>query len=66
MGSNVFVQGTGLGEGLVTGGAVEGPIYCVCPLVTLQPPRLRESLVTLGAGIRFLSGVDSTVSPQVL
>ena len=30
----------------------------------LQTPRLRESLVTLEAGIRFLSGVDSHVSPQ--
>ena len=35
------------------------------PLVNLQFPRLRKSLVTLGTGIWFLAGVDSYVSPQV-
>ena len=38
----------------------------MCPLVLLQVTILRESLVTLGAGIRFLSGVDSHVSPQAV
>ena len=66
MDSNVCVQVTGLGEGLVTGGASEGLISCMCPLVTLQVYRLGESLVTLGTGMRFLSGVDSHVSLQVL
>ena len=61
----VFVQATGQGEWLVTGGAGEGLVSRVCPLVTLQIIRLRESLVTLGAGIRFLPSVDSYVSPQV-
>ena len=65
MDSTVFVQGARLGEGLVTRGAGEGLVSCVCPLVTLQVTRHRESLATLGAGIRFLSGVDSQVSPQV-
>ena len=36
----------------------------MCPLVILQGTRPGESLVTLGAGIRFLSTVDSHVSPQ--
>ena len=31
----VCVQVTGVGEGLVTGGAVEGLVSCVCPLVNL-------------------------------
>ena len=53
----------GLSEGLFTGGAGEGLISYVCPLVSLQATKLRESLVTLGAGIRFLSGVDSHVPP---
>ena len=60
--STVLVQITGMGEGLVTGGAGEGPISCVCPLVNLQVTRLRESLATLGAVIRFLAVVDSHVS----
>ena len=34
------------------------------PFVSLQVTRHRESLVTLGARIRFLSGVNSHVSPQ--
>ena len=38
----------------------------MCPLMSLQAPKLRESLVTLGTGIRFLSSVNSHVSPQVL
>ena len=59
----VCVQATGLGEGLVTGGAGEGLIPCVSPQVNLQVTRHRESLVTLRAGIRFLSSVDSHVSP---
>ena len=63
--STVIVQATGHGEGLVTGGAGEGLIFFVCSLVTLQIPRLRESLATLGAEIWFLSGVDSHVVPQV-
>ena len=63
---NVIVQATGMGEGFVTGGAGEGLVSRVCPLVTLQVTRLRESLVTLGAGIWFFSSVDSHVSPQVL
>jgi hypothetical protein len=65
MDSPVIVQVTGQGEGLVTGGAGEGPISFVCPLVSLQDTRLRESLATLRAGIRFLSGVNSHMSPQV-
>ena len=60
----VFVQATGQGEWLVTGGAGEGLVSRVRPLVTLQVTILRGSLVTLGAGIRFLPGVDSHVSPQ--
>ena len=66
MDSTVFNQVSRLGERLVTGGAGEGLVSCMCPLVTLQVNRHRESLVTLVAGIRFLSGVDSHVSPQVL
>ena len=58
----MFVQGTRLGEGLVTEGAGEGLISCVCPLVTLKGARLGKSLVTLGAGIGFLSAVYSLVS----
>ena len=53
------------GKGLVTRGAGEWLVSCVCPLVSLQVPRIRENLVTLGAGIRLLSGMDSHVSPQV-
>ena len=66
MDSTVLVQITGMGEGLVTGGAGEGPISCVCHLVPIQVTRLRESLATLGAVIRFLPVVDSHVSAQVL
>ena len=66
MDSNVIAQDTGMGKGLVTGGAGEGPIYCVCPLVSLQVTRPKESLVTLGAGVLLLAGVNSHVSPQAL
>ena len=55
--STVVDQAARLGEGLVTGGADEGFISCVCPLVNLEVTRLRESLVTLGTGINFLSDV---------
>ena len=58
-------QMTGPGEVLVTGGADKWPISCVCPLVNLQVTRHSESPVTLGAGIRFLPGVNSHVNPQV-
>ena len=64
--STVLIQATGIGEGLVTGGAGNGPISCVCPLVDLQVSRHIESLVAQGAGIWFLSGVDSYVPPQIL
>ena len=64
--STVCVQATGPDEGLVTGGAGEGLISCVCPHVTLQVSRLGEGLVTLGAGIRFLSAVSSHVLIQAL
>ena len=37
----------------------------VSPLVFLQAIRVRESLVTLGTGIGFFSGVDYHVSIQV-
>ena len=62
----MFDQGARLGEGLATGGAGEGFISCVCPLVNLQDPIERESLVTLGTGINFLPSVDSHVNHQVL
>ena len=65
MDSNVIAQATGPGERLATGGAGEGLISCVCTLVTLKVTRLRESLVTLAAGIRLFSGMDPHVSPQV-
>ena len=65
MGFTVLVEVTGPRERLVTGGAGEGLISCVCPLVTLQIPRLDESLATLGTGIRFLPGMNSHVPPQV-
>ena len=52
--STVRVEGTGQRERLGTGGAGKGPISCVCPLVSLQNTRLRESLVSLRAWIRFL------------
>ena len=61
----VIIQATGLGEGLVTGGACEGLNSCVCPLVTLQCSRHSESLATLGAEMGFLSLVESHVSHQV-
>ena len=35
MDSTVFVEVTGLGEGLVSEGAGEGPISSVCPLVNI-------------------------------
>ena len=54
------------GEGRVTGGAGDGLVSRVCPRVTLQVTRLRGGLVTLGAGIRLLPGVDSHVSPQAV
>ena len=63
MDSTVYVQVTGPGEGLVTGGAGEWLISGVYPLVNLKVTRLRESLATLGAGIGFLSCVDSHVPP---
>ena len=43
-----------------------GSFATVCPFVPLQAPILRESLVTLGAGVRFFFGVNSHVNPQVL
>ena len=58
------VKVTGMGEELVTGGAFDRPISCVCPLVTLLMNILREGLVTLETKIWFLSSVDSHVSPQ--
>ena len=66
MNFNVSVQVTGLCEGLVTGGACKGLVSGVCPLVTLQVSRLRKCLATLGAGIRFLSRVNSHMSPKVV
>ena len=53
-----------MAEGRVTKGAGEGLVACVYLLVTLQVTRLRESLGTLGTGIRFFSGVDSHVFLQ--
>ena len=65
MDSCVADQMTGPGEVLVTGGADKWPISCVCPLVNLQLTRHSESVVTLEAGVRFLSGVNSHVTLQV-
>ena len=53
-----------LGKGLITGGAGEWLISCVCHLVFLHGPRFRESLVTLGAEIWFLPSVNSHMFPQ--
>ena len=66
MDSKVIVRGDCLGEGLVTGGAGKGLIACVCPLVTLQIPRLRKSLANLGAGKRNIFIVNSYVNHPVL
>ena len=63
--STVFAHGARVREGFVTGGAGEWLISCVCYLVSLQATRPRKSLVTLRAGIRSLSGVNSHVNHQV-
>ena len=53
------------GEEIFTLGAGIRDHSNVCLLVILKDPRLRESLITLGTGIRFLPGVNYHVSPQV-